>query len=171
MLNSRMCTAQTSTVCTISSSLNLQMLCSIRSQLGWLSATRRAQSIPVKFNVSAWLLLCFNRERKSRVSYPSRPLPGPQTTREESTSPRAAHEASGQVSAHSSLVIVHSISTPSLSQFSLSALPVCLLIFTPHAFSLLLPHSHSLHSPFPAVTPAPLCLLSGCWVRKLRLLA
>lgn len=48
-------------------------------------------------------LFCFfNRGRKSRVSHPSRPLPGAQTTGEESTSPRAAYEASGQVCIHSS---------------------------------------------------------------------
>lgn len=102
-------------------------------------------------------LLCFfNRGRKSRVSHPSHPLPGAQTTGEESTSPRAAYEASGQVCIHSSFG--QSACCPPLlfppHSLSSSLFHVCLLILTPHAFSLHLPHSHSFHSPFPAVTPS-----------------
>lgn len=70
--------------------------------------------------------LFLNRGRQSRVSQPSRPLLGPQAPREKSTSPRAAHEASGQVSGHSS---------PSLHLLSLSALSFCSSCLSPRSHS------------------------------------
>lgn len=82
--------------------LRLLLLVVLQFPPPWLCATGGAKK---SFCGLIWVpaLFCFfNRGWKSRVSHPSRPLPGAQTTGEESTGPRAAYEASGQVCIHSS---------------------------------------------------------------------
>lgn len=117
-------------------------------------------------------LFCFfNRGRKSRVSHPSRPLPGAQTTGEESTSPRAAYEASGQVCIHSSFG-QSACCPPSTSHPTLLALYFSMSVssFSLHMLFLSISLTPTLFTPPSLLSLHLFCLLSGCWAGKPRLL-
>lgn len=137
----------------------------------WPRVTWGALKAPCGLMWVPALFCFFNRGRKSRVSHPSRPLPGSQTTGEESTSPRAAYEASGQVCIHSSFG-QSACCPPSTSHPTLLALYFSMSVssFSLHMLFLSISLTPTLFTPPSLLSLHLFCLLGGCWVGKPRLL-
>lgn len=151
--------------------VRLLLLVFIQFLPSWPRITWQAVKAPCGLMWVPALFCFFNRGRKSRVSHPSRPLPGAQTAREEPASPRAAYEASGQVCIHSSFG-QSACCPPSTSHPALLALYFSMSVssFSLHMLFLSISLTPTLFTPPSLLSLHLFCLLSGCWVGKPRLL-